>query len=163
MRIIEESTSQQMLKNLPRPVVYLEMTDGNGKQQDEIVDNLKKMPKGTLLVPDIVSGLGTYAWRYEAAWESNILAYWFGYGTESDLASKIAGLGFQLGRYICGFGADRILIGCHGQSPYLESLKLCSAQVSQHFQGNWKVQIETDFSKFVSRLADTVSNPPRRS
>lgn len=150
MRVV---TSPNQTSSVLRPTAYLGI-DGSWPEGDErIIGELKVIPKGTLFLPNTEES--DVGWRYRAAWDANIVAFWFPKGN-IDQSGKLIELGLQIGRYAAGYGSNSLIIGAHQGSPVREHIERILVPANEHFQDRWKLRVVTNFHDYVKKVKSAI-------
>jgi hypothetical protein len=135
-----------------RPTVYLALDGSWPDGEERIINEMRPLPKGTLFLPDTEDT--DYQWRYNAAWNSNITAFWFPKG-DIDQSAKLIELGVYIGRYSVGFGGDKIIIGAHEKSSSLTAILRMVEAANHTLNGSWRFNVITQFQVFLQKIKES--------
>jgi hypothetical protein len=136
-----------------RPTVYLALDGSWPDGEERIVNEMCSLTRGTLFLPDTKDT--DYRWRYNAAWNSNVIAFWFPKG-DADQSTKLIELGIQIGRYAVGFGGNKIIIGAHEKSSSLTAILRMVEAANQTLNGTWRFNVITQFQVFLQKIRESV-------
>jgi hypothetical protein len=136
-----------------RPTVYLALDGSWPDGEERIVNEMRPLTKGTLFLPDTQDT--DCRWRYNAAWNSNIIAFWFPKG-DVDQSAKLVELGIQIGRYAVGFGGNKIIIGAHEKSLALPAILQMIEAANQNLNGTWRFNVVTQFQIFLQKIKEAI-------
>lgn len=136
-----------------RPTVYVALDGSWPDGEERIVNELRPIPNGTMFLPNVDDP--DYRWRYNAAWNSNIIAFWFPKG-DVDQSAKLVELGIQIGRYAVGFGGNKIIIGVHEKSSALPAILKMIEAANQNLNGTWRFNVVTQFQSFLQKIKEGI-------
>jgi len=133
------------INNALRPMYYISK-DGTWPDGEDRVLEALRGKTGSILLPE-----GDMQWRHHASWAADTLIFWFAKG-DADQGGKLLELGIHVGRYVAGFGANKMIIGAHEKFAGIENLRKTLDAANTALHGKWRFRVITNFQEFIRQV-----------